>query len=160
MPNKLSSLSGRGNGPSQGSPCKIRSNSEKTALYLHAHISSWSGIRAHEHRIRSVQTVLSSDLTASVFGNYYTVAYRHIDKRWLCKQRPLLGNALNMHATIELCFLCGPCQDVITERFRSQSIYSQLYTRNCEERTWALSYCWNRYWETSSNRLRTIECVL
>jgi hypothetical protein len=42
------------------------------------------------------------------------VAYRPVAKRWLCKQQPLLGNARNMHATVELCFLCGPCPDVIT----------------------------------------------
>jgi hypothetical protein len=31
----------------------------------------------------------------------YTVAYRPIAKQWLRKQRPLLGNARNMQATIE-----------------------------------------------------------
>jgi hypothetical protein len=30
-----------------------------------------------------------------------TVTYGPIAKQWLCKQRPLIGNARNMHATIE-----------------------------------------------------------
>jgi hypothetical protein len=29
------------------------------------------------------------------------VTYRPVVKRWFCKQRPLLGNAYNMHATTE-----------------------------------------------------------
>jgi hypothetical protein len=40
----------------------------KTALCLHAHIHSLSEIRAHEHRIRSVQTVLSSDHITAVIS--------------------------------------------------------------------------------------------
>jgi hypothetical protein len=67
------------------------------------------------------------------------VAYRPVTKLWLCKQRPLLHNARSIHTTIEewcflwsalwpllcngtvnmttaiegLCFLRGPCREVI-----------------------------------------------
>jgi hypothetical protein len=36
----------------------------------------------------------------------HSVVYRPVAKRWLCKQRTLLGNARHMHTTIEQCFLC------------------------------------------------------
>jgi hypothetical protein len=39
---------------------------------------------------------LSSVLPGKCWKN--TVAYRPVAKRWLCKQRPLLGNARNIHA--------------------------------------------------------------
>jgi hypothetical protein len=37
------------------------------------------------------------------------VAYRPVARRWLCKQRPLLGNAHNIHArNIKTRMLCNP----------------------------------------------------
>jgi hypothetical protein len=43
-------------------------------------------------------------------------------------------------------------------------VESQVCTGACEKRTWAQrrrnSLCWRRYQETSSNRMRTLDCVL
>jgi hypothetical protein len=36
------------------------------------------------------------------------VAYRPVAKRWLCKQRPLLGNPCNIHASNNRTGLCNP----------------------------------------------------
>jgi hypothetical protein len=64
------------------------------------------------------------------------VAYRRVAKRKLCKQRPLLVKARNIHATIEeRCFLCNPCRDVI--RKKQSSVDSEFSSvRNvCEDRS-------------------------
>jgi hypothetical protein len=56
------------------------------------------------------------------------VAYKPVAKQGLCKQRPFgkhVPATVNTHTTIQLtgCFLCGPCQDVIT---RTVGAVSQL----------------------------------
>jgi hypothetical protein len=57
------------------------------------------------------------------YSHHNAVAYRPVAKRWLCKQRPLLGNARSNRRMVffcgpscastileGLCFLRGPCQ--------------------------------------------------
>jgi hypothetical protein len=67
--------------------------------------------------------------------NYNIVVYRPVAKRGLCKQRPLLCNGtVNTPLQQELCFLCGPCRDVIS---KEQVQFSHFCTGICEVRTWA-----------------------
>jgi hypothetical protein len=68
----------------------------------------------------------------------HNVTYRPVAKRWLSKQRPLLGNSRNIHTRNmeELYFRCGPCQDIITERYGAKLVVSQFCMGGCEDRTW------------------------
>jgi hypothetical protein len=63
------------------------------------------------------------------FSNLNNVAYRPVAKPWLCKQRPLLGNACNLHArNNRTTVLCNP-------------FLSNGYV-NTSLQQW--SYCWKR----------------
>jgi hypothetical protein len=88
------------------------------------------------HRIRRIaKCMLSKHFTLLVvfvlLWRESIVAYRPVAKRWLCKHLPFLGNGSvntfpllgsrfliiqQLDATVEeLCFLCGPCRDVISK---------------------------------------------
>jgi hypothetical protein len=80
------------------------------------------------------------------------------------KQNSSPEDSCNMHATIEkLCFLCGPCRDVISKG--RQLIVSSVResVKTGLSRRQRNSHCYSRYQETSSNRLRTralVNCKL
>jgi hypothetical protein len=69
--------------------------------------------------------------------------------------------ASDMNATLEeLCFLCGPCRDVISKgQGWSLVLYGSLLCKDLSRRQ-RNSHCWSRYQESSTYRLRTLECVL
>jgi hypothetical protein len=67
----------------------------------------------------------------------YTVAYRLVAKRWLCKQRPLLGNARNIHVrTGQRCYATRFLGRAIT-----QAVSRRLHTAAARVRAWVRS-CW------------------
>jgi hypothetical protein len=67
-------------------------------------------------------------ITQSCLFKIHIVAYRPVAKCSLYKQLPFLGNDYRM------CFLRGPCQDVIS---KEQSYFTEFCTGGCEERMWA-----------------------
>jgi hypothetical protein len=71
----------------------------------------------------------------------HTVAYRSVAKQWLGKQRPLLGNAHNMQATIkERCFLYGPRRDHCYATARQTLLYNNRGAVFCAVRAEELSW--------------------
>jgi hypothetical protein len=64
------------------------------------------------------------------------VAYRSVAKPWFCKQWPLLGNARNMQAIIELFSVWSVPRCYNREVWSLVSLV-EFCTGGCEERTWA-----------------------
>jgi DNA-directed RNA polymerase beta' subunit len=76
----------------------------------------------HPVFLRSILILLSQTSNALHHICYfpfkcYVVTYRPVAKWWLCKQRPLLGNARNNRRTV---FSVGPCRgDISGTKFRA-----------------------------------------
>jgi hypothetical protein len=60
----------------------------------------------------------------------YIVAYRPVAKQWLCKQRPLLGNARNMHVTIEERVYAPVSKQRIDNHVLLETVFSILSVRS------------------------------
>jgi hypothetical protein len=98
----------------------------------------WFAGRIHSHTHVPMAWCLCAcvvSLLRSKLSYKNTVTYSPISKQLLCKQRPLLVNARNMHATIEeRRFLCGPRCD----RCYTTAPQTHLYSNRA-----AVFYAWS-----------------